>query len=491
MSFPNLNDCIVAIASGAAPAPLGIIRLSGGDARRIAGAVVASADSVHHLRGGFGSDAASPPLTSAHTRPVLLRVFGRQHVPADLFEFSAPRSYTGQDVVEIHTVGAPPLLQAICDELVARGARRALPGEFTARAYLAGKLDARQIDGVYSLLRAGSERDAKAAARLASGEYGRAIERLRSDVLDLLALVEAGIDFVEEDISFVTASEIQARLREFRAAAETLIGVGRQKPRAGLPHVLLLGLPNAGKSTLFNALLGHSRAIVSPVAGTTRDVLSAEWDCGGVRVVLQDSAGDEAASHVRASADGAGLGGAAADARARAAVGADLILWVHASDTAWGEGELSVLREAMSGRRVVIVVSKADVSPIAAHQWLPPDSKCAVSEAQAQSGALHYVLQAIPVCAVSGAGLSELTVAVAAAMQASNEVHGVSGFGAMEVAGALDRLEQLVRSPGAVQSPELVALELRHLLSCIGEADGAELTETVLGRIFSGFCIGK
>ena len=312
MQFPAIEDTIIAVSSGWEARPLGIVRLSGPD----------SFDLVQ----SFG---ATPRPSAQHSYQSLnwLKLESGVELPASIYWFHRPHSYTGQDLVEVHTVGCLPLLRELCSRLIEQGARRALPGEFTARAYLAGKLEAEQVEDVLALISTDCQSAELRTLRARRASIAALESALREKILKLLSLVEAGIDFVEEDdIHFISSAQMQVALAEALAMLPDCGLHDRHIFYAAKPHIALAGPPNAGKSTLFNTLLDCERAIVSPVLGTTRDVLSAEIDIGGLSVVLQDCAGLgrtenelELASHL---------------ASEHVAAQADLVLWLHpAGDT--------------------------------------------------------------------------------------------------------------------------------------------------------------
>ncbi len=446
MNIPALDDTIVAVATGWEPAPLGIVRLSG----------PASFALVAQL-------GAIMPGQCPHWSPAELEILAGTRLHALVYWFRAPRSYTGQNVVEVHTAGSLPLLRELCRQLIAAGARRALPGEFTARAFINGRLDAAQVADVLALMRAQDQASLQTAARHARGQTQAAIAQTAEQLVDLLARVEAGIDFVEEeDVRFISAAEtvaqideLMARLRAAQSAAPT---------RHETPHIALAGLPNAGKSTLFNALLGYERALVSPVLGTTRDVLSAELLLDGRAVVLQDAAGLGAAPDELELATHL----AAEEAMAQA----DVVLWVHAADQGWQPRETSVC-ERLAGERRVLVRSKVDLgAPAPADPPLPFAAEVAVSALREEGlSALREIInQRLATVGTAEPGGSDVDAAL----------------------GALERARALAAEGGPnLAAPELVALELRAAHEVLAEIGAPPVDEQLLGRIFAEFCVGK
>lgn len=441
MQFPGTHDTILAVASPWRPSPVGIIRLSGPRAFEIVDAVIAAEPS-----------AVRPATARRGVTASLIAPLPDVTLPADIFRFPAPASATGQDVVEIHAPGSLPLLRALLDRLVVAGARRALPGEFTARAYLNRKIDAAGAAAVLELIHATDATSARAALRLARGATAEAAD-IQRRLLALLARVEADIDFVdEEDVAVLSAAQTRAAIVALADAIQPLNAARALETRHRRPHVALAGLPNAGKSTLFNALLGRRRAIVAPVEGTTRDVLSAEVDLAGREVVLQDCAG------LGESRDDLEL--AAHRAAEQAADLADAIIWVHDSTRQWSDLERAALRR-LDPDRVVIALSKSDESVQANPQ---PDA-------------------GIPICAPRGEGLPRLRASVAARLAAAPEL-AAPGPDWSAVLAALARASDAA-------PPELVALDLRAALHELRSADQPSLDEDVLGFIFTQFCIGK
>ena len=279
--FDILDDTIAAVSSPLGQAPRGIVRVSGPDAIAIAAAL-------------FIDDDPTPlPRRQGWRRfHGEVRIEGDASVPAELYLFRAPRSYTRQDLVELHTIGAPPVLAMLLERLLERGARAAEPGEFTARAFLSGAMDIDEAESVAALIRARSDAQLRGARRLRERAPARQAQSWMQRLADLVALVEADIDFAEEPIEFIAPDELGARLATLRAELDALIrGADGTERFDVLPTVLLIGPANAGKSSLMNVLSGTDRAICSAVEGTTRDILTAPASLPGMDCLLLDGAG--------------------------------------------------------------------------------------------------------------------------------------------------------------------------------------------------------
>lgn len=280
--YASVDDTIAAIASAAGGAARGLVRLSGPRAALAAASLLEAGRPDASLVG-------SEPLF----RPAELRLPGFcSALPVEWHYWPPGRSYTGQEVVELHAIGSPPLLDALMRALCSAGARLAQPGEFTLRAFLSGRIDLTQAEAVLGVIEAGNRSQWEAAVRQLAGGLSRPLGHLRAGLLDLLADIEAGLDFADEDIRFITRDEIERRLA---AAIEAAEGIGRQletrRIGADRPRAVLVGPPNAGKSSLFNALVRRSAALVADEAGTTRDYLTAPLDCGGIVWELIDTPG--------------------------------------------------------------------------------------------------------------------------------------------------------------------------------------------------------
>lgn len=377
--------------------------------------------------------------------------------------FRAPRSYTGEDVVELHLPGSPPLVEAFLRRLVERGARPARPGEFTLRAFLNGRMDLSRAEAVERLIAAEDDAERRAALEALGGAFAERLGRIEALLLDLTAEVEASIDFVDQDIEILPLPEAAARAAALGEDLEGLLGETEATRVADeRPVVALYGPANAGKSTLFNALTG-GRAIVSDREGTTRDVIEGECDLGGRAVRLLDAAGQRGGEGLEAEAE----------RRARsAAAAADLVLFVvDAGD--WERARALVPR----GRPALLVVNKTDRAPAAA----------------AATGL--GMQDVVAVSARTGAGLKELRERIARRLGGEEAL--VSGgryrvnvrqYGLLRE--ARDALARAAAS-GPAFGVECLALDLRAALEALGGVTGRFVGEELLDRIFSRFCLGK
>lgn len=394
---------------------------------------------------------------------------GGATLPILLVTYRAPASYTGEDAAEILLPGNPTLVERILTILNSLdGVRLAAPGEFTARAYLNDRLTLDQAEGVAATIAAESREQLDAAGALLAGRTGAQYRQWADELATLLALVEAGIDFTDqEDVVPIPARDLAARLAALDQQIAAFLGAeaGRETA-ATLPRVVLAGAPNAGKSTLFNALLGRRRAVVSPVAGTTRDVLEEELDlsadapgCGAV--LLTDLAGLDAGAV-------SGLD-AAAQARARESLqAADVV--VHCDP---------------SGR-----FAPLDVSPAATVIRVRTKADLPAAATGADPGA-------IAICALDGWNLPILRRAIA------DVAWGAASGGLASLIprhrraldetrrGLRDALEALHGDDDAITEPALVASSLRAALDALGELVGRITPDEVIGRIFATFCVGK
>jgi tRNA modification GTPase len=464
----DLDDTIVAVSSPPGAAARGIVRLSGP-------ASIAIAERMFRT-------SRDQPL-SVHTANGYVHgvvAIGPARLPAAAYVFRAPHSYTRQDVVEIHMLGAPSVLGVVVESALATGARRAEPGEFTARAFLGGVLDLSQVHGVAGLVAARSDEQLRAAERLLHGALSEKALAAREELADLLALVEGAMDFADEPIEFITPAVLSDRLSRVGRALESTISAGMRAERwGGLPRVVLLGSPNAGKSSLFNRLTGVDRAICTPMAGTTRDVISAPLALGSMECLLIDMAGlEDAADELSAKAQAA----------ARETINlADLL--IHVVDLA--AGQVSEIPIA-DGQPVVCVGNKADL--------LGSSERNAAARRLSAQAASFWTRVFLPVSAATGEGCDELLRRIEAALlDRPADIHD-SAIALMaehrdalgRALAALDRASELARRCGPqLDSADLVAAELRGSAAALAELVGRDHTEQMLGRIFSRFCVGK
>lgn len=461
----HLDDNIAAIATARGSAARGIVRASGPTI-------------VERIAAAFDLDqpADASPSLSELARPARLAAGLRLPginalLPGALFVWPTRRSYTGEPLVEWHTLGSPPLVEASLQAICRAGARLAEPGEFTLRAFLAGRIDLTQAEAVLGVIDAGDRASLDAALRQLAGGLAQPFAQLRSDLVALLVDLEAGLDFVEEGLEFVQRHEVLDRLT---AAADQVERLAEQmQSRAtstDLPRVVLRGLPNVGKSRLFNALAGRDRALVSPQAGATRDYLQATWKLGPRACLLVDTAGRLAAAQEP-------LDRAAAEAADRQLAAAELELLCLDSSRpidAWERTELA----KSPARARIVVATKCDLPP---HAQTP-------TGASAGGDVLR-------VSGLTGEGLPELRQRVAAMLQARGSEAQVVAATASR---SRDAVEQASRALDAAidaaqrgLGEELVAAEIRAALDALGAVVGAVYTDELLDGIFSRFCIGK
>jgi tRNA modification GTPase len=453
MTYPTcaLDDTIAAIASAPGGAARGIVRLSGPN-------VLAC------LAGCFTPDPLvdCSKLAQASMVPGRLRPEGwTTDLPCQLLLWPNGRSYTGQPVAEIHTIGSPPLLQATLRTVCLAGARLAEPGEFTLRAFLSGRIDLTQAEAVLGVIDAAGPAELDTALAQLAGGLARPLHRLREQLLELLAHVEAGLDFPEEDLPFITRDELDRRLAEAADAVQRIAAqLTARNTSAPVLRAVLLGRPNAGKSSLFNALAGAA-ALVSAEPGTTRDYLVAELDLGGLKCQLVDTAGIEPTIEALGTATQSMTAHQARDAWLR-------LICIDSTRPLddWDRDQL-----AQDNPRQIIVLTKTDAEPMARGepQGSPP---------------------VIRTSAATGQGLDELRTALRLAAEAATGQGAVAGTAA-RCGESLRLAARYLAQAREVQAEELAALEIRAALDELGTVVGAVYTDDLLHRVFSRFCVGK
>lgn len=455
------DDTIAAIASAPGGSARGIVRISGTDTINVV-ADCFRTSSGQPLRELTAATVVDGQFTSPSEPDVAL--------PASLYLWPSERSYTRQPAAEIHTLGSPPLLSVVLNAIYAAGARPAEPGEFTLRAFLAGRLDLTQAEAVLGVIEARGDRDLGLALEQLAGNLARPLTQLRETLLDLLAHLEAGLDFVEEDIEFVSRQELATQLdAAARLIADTTAQLLARQRSDVLPSVVLVGWPNVGKSSLFNVLARGASALVSNQPGTTRDYLSATVDLDGMACRIVDTAGHEA------SAAGA-ISTAAQELSNQQTARCDLELFCLDGTrglNAWEQGRLSASPTA----RRLVVVTKVDQI----HTWEIPAGLLASTWVETSSA--------------TGRGVDLLKREIRAAIEDLNRGDTAAALTAERSADSLrlaeesiDRARQLNSEAGG---EELIAAELRQALGELGKVVGAVYTDDILDRVFSRFCIGK
>ncbi|HEX7450351.1 MAG TPA: GTPase, partial [Pirellulales bacterium] len=492
----DLADTIAAIASPPGGAARGIVRVSGPNLLSLVAGLFSADEpcAIEQIR-----------LPTAIAGRLALRSLGSP-LPCTLYLWPSSRSYTRQPTAELHTLGSPPLLQAVLGELCEAGARPARPGEFTLRAFLAGRLDLTQAEAVLGVIDARGPRQLAAALAQLAGGLAAPLTRLRDDLLDLLAHIEAGLDFVDEDIELIAPDELTKQLQ---AAQHEIDRLARQMDSRGetseAVRAVLVGAANVGKTSLYNALTAQT-AIVSPQAGTTRDYLRAKLELDGVVCELIDTAGVIWQPPLPAPALPPSLGDASSSVAPALVAGprphADSANPPHAADTvshaahraatelrqqadieifcldatrplnAWEHS--SLLGTSHSAR--IVVLTKVDQPGTAALR--AADDLAGGSDAIATSS-------------VSGVGLEPLRARLRAivAAQDSDQLSAVTAArchdSLRQADAALAHARELAVSR---QGEELVAAELRLALDALGQVVGTVYTDDVLDRIFSRFC---
>ena len=452
-----MPDTIAAIATGAQISAIGIVRLSGPD-------TIALMDKV------FRPFAGKPMSQRADRALVYGSLIDRNGDLLDLCLCTvsrAPHSYTGEDTAELQCHGSPVVLRAALEELFALGARQAGPGEFTKRAFLNGCLELTAAEAVVDLIDAESIESAKNAAGQLNGAIGSKVDVIYSALTDMSAHFHAVLDYPDEDIEEFRLADYRDTLTEAETQLRRLLATFERGKlmNAGLPAVII-GRPNAGKSSLLNALLGYDRAIVTAVPGTTRDTIEEKLRIGRLTLRLVDTAG------IRETEDKVERLGVE---RSRAAVEqAQLVLALIDGSAPLTAEDEEILRRAESAPRALIVRSKADLSPV--------------------PGALPTSLPVLSVSALTGEGLDDLQKAIEDLYPLPSVPAGEILTNARHAEAVSRALEALLSARSAMAEgclPDVVLTELEGAMAALGELSGRTVREDVTDRIFSRFCVGK
>ena len=449
----QLDRTIAAISSSVGGAARIIVRLSGADAFSILNKLC--------------------PDRSREIAPVAVRAFSRikgMRVPVWVYTFVGPRSYTGDDIVEVHLPGNPLLARLVLERMMTLGASQAQAGEFTARAFFNGRIDLSQAEGVAAVVSAGNQAELDAGRRLMNGELSRRLRPVMDELAQTLALIEAEIDFSDQDVRFVSAEEVNKRLDRAGGELEFLLkNSGRFSRLSHEPRLVLAGRPNAGKSTLLNALAGSARAVVSPVAGTTRDALGADVVLrrGMIRLVdvaglEEDSPGDEIETQMRERA-------------LTELESADVVL---------------LLIDAMDERPLLELARPADLV-VRTKVDLRPDETVRVADDEKGGECPPYrETREIEISVKSGVGLDHLRAVLDRLAFGGAEGASELALSSRHVL-AIEVAAWALRSGKQSAAAELIAADLRRALDSLGEVLGDISPDDILGRVFSMFCIGK
>jgi tRNA modification GTPase len=487
----NLDDTIVAIATPAGRGGIGVVRIAGPEARRIAGPMLRlkhelesgktvfgeliepssevkipipsqkDATKVRHptaeLRSA-GTDEASVPTQSGRIDEVVVTFFAKPH------------SYTTDDVIEISAHGSPVVLRHIVEMCVGAGARVAEPGEFTMRAFLNGRIDLTQAEAVRDLIESQTLYQAKVAAQQLDGSLSRRLQPIKQKLVELIAVLEAGIDFAEDDVSVMPDQKI---LEHIAAVGKPLEELSASFAYGKIVHegltLAIVGRPNVGKSSLFNRLVERERAIVTATPGTTRDLVTETVAIGGIPVRLVDTAG------IRQALDEAESIGIRKSMEALA--DADLVLVVVDASEGWTKEDGELMGQAQS-QPVIVVENKCDLK-------IPTSPK--IEE--------KWGTQAVLTSAVTGEGISELRTEILKHVGGDSGLQETGFLTNVRHAGLInDSLSALGAAQRAVTNKvphEMLLLDLYNALRPLDAITGATTTDDILNLIFSTFCIGK
>ena len=451
-------DVIAAIATGGNPTAIGIVRVSGAGCFALCERVFRAANGR-----AFGEQAPRKLVFGE-----MLDAAGRVVDQGLAVRFPGPGSFTGEDCAEFHCHGSPVVLRELLASLFAAGARQAQAGEFTKRAFLNGRLDLTQAEAVIDLIDAETAAAARNAAAQLEGGLRRTLEPIQDALLEITSRFYAVVDYPDEDIEDVRPAEIAASLRfAEEALARLLASCQRGKVLKSGVRTAIVGRPNAGKSSLLNALAGYERAIVTDIPGTTRDTVEEKCTLGGRLLRLIDTAG------IRETGDAVERLGV--ERSRRALEGAELALVLLDSTAPLGPEDADILDLASAVPHVIRVYTKADLPGSVPP---PPEEE-------------HAVL----LSSRTGAGLSELEAAIAACFPAgADQERGelLTNARQAEAAGrALSAVRSARESLNMGMTPDAVLVDVEGAMGALGELTGRNLREDVTGRIFARFCVGK
>ena len=457
-------DIIAAIATGHSPTAIGIIRVSGEGCFALCDQVFRAAN------GRPFPEQPSHKMVFGEMLDAESRVIDRGLAA----RFPGPHSYTGEDSAEFHCHGSPVVLRELLDALFAAGARQAKAGEFTQRAFLNGRLDLTQAEAVIDLIDAETAAAARNAAAQLDGGLRRVLEPIQDSLLDITSRFYAVVDYPDEDIEDVKPEQVAEALSSAEKQLSSLLATcQRGKVLKSGVRTAIVGRPNAGKSSLLNALAGYERAIVTDIPGTTRDTVEESVLCGGVLLRLIDTAG------IRDTEDVVEQKGV--ERSRKALESADLVLAVVDGSVPLTDEDLEVLRLAAENPRWIAVFSKCDLWDTKAHSV-----GIIGSPAPAAS---------VTLSSVTGEGLGDLENAVAALFPAGDPKEAGSLLTDQRQEEAARRARDAVRrAKDALENgltPDAVLTDAEEALDSLGELTGRTAKEEIVSRIFSRFCVGK
>jgi len=452
----ELNDTIVALATPPGRGGIGVIRLSG-------------PGSLHILQELINDHDFHPEPNVLTLRSLIDPATNETLDRALVCYFKAPHSFTGEDVVELHCHGSPILLRTIIDVTLTLNARMATPGEFSLRAVANGRMKLSEAEAIRDLVDSQTDAAARQATRQMSGEISHALQPLEDELLKIIVRLESSLEFVEDDLPLIEQDQLVASLRSLRSACERMAGTfsrGRLL-RDGI-RVTLIGRPNVGKSSLFNSLVGHGRAIVTEIPGTTRDAITESIGLDGVPLIVTDTAG------LRVSTDQ--IEAIGVDRTRREAADSDLLIVVIDGSESLTQEDRQVLSEA-ANRLHIIALNKSDLGDFSA--------------TRITDGSSSIVL----VSAKTAAGLDGLRAAIIKPFTNGK----ANGEGLLITTARhhdlLTRAVDAIRSSEDLlldhASEEIVLVGLLNALRYLGEITGETTSDEILGKIFSTFCIGK
>lgn len=461
----NIDDTIVAIATPPGRGGIGVVRLAGPEAKAIAMPMLRLKHELEPGRAIFAElIEACGPDTAARQQRI-------DEVVVTYFE--KPHSYTTDDIVEISAHGSPVVLLHIVEIALAHGARVAEPGEFTMRAFLNGRIDLTQAEAVRDLIESQTLHQARVAAQQLEGALSRRLQPIKQKLVELIALLEAGIDFAEDDVSVLPSEQI---IRHIAAVREPLEELSRSFAYGKLVHegltLAIVGRPNVGKSSLFNCLVERERAIVTSTPGTTRDLVTETVALGGIPVKLVDTAG------IRRALDEAESLGIQKSMEALAE--ADIVLVVLDSSQPVSDEDRKLL-DQVTQRIAIVVKNKADLR--SSH-----GSDTLVRQVSEKTW--------VATSALTGQGIEELRAAILNHVSGKSTTTAESGFltNARHAALVRESIAALENAGSAVRNRvphEMVLLDLYNALRPLDEITGATTNDDILNLIFSRFCIGK